>query len=172
MVLAVRLYGADNEKGLPEDWPREVIELREGQDVPNGFTVMSKEEYTEYLSQHKEAYDSTIRVKEIEEVRADRIRQLAVSAGDYVELHYGTRQQATLTALWTEALALRYTERSDYIGSALTWVKKVLLSYYEARDAALAARSVEELRAIRLDLESLSASDPLVTIEEAIKLNR
>jgi len=43
-VLAVKVYGP-NADGIPERWPAEVRELREGEPLPRGFSPMTPREY-------------------------------------------------------------------------------------------------------------------------------
>lgn len=46
-----------NPLGIPGDWPSNVITLGEGQLAPEGYTVLSIEEFTQYIAQKESLYN-------------------------------------------------------------------------------------------------------------------
>jgi hypothetical protein len=60
MNLAVKLWGdmEVNERNLPAEWPAEVIENVDPQNVPEGYTLMTCTELNEYKQQHIEAFNT------------------------------------------------------------------------------------------------------------------
>lgn len=167
MQLAVKLYGP-NDQGLPETWPADVRELKEGDATPQGFLSMSDVEYEAYRTAKKPEYDSTRAPVELARVRQVRKDQLKARITDYIESHYGPRQQATLNALLTEGLAMGYTLRVKYIAGGLVWVKSAIRAYYAARDAIDDLDTVDAIKLADIDFKPLEGADPRVDVEIAM----
>ena len=68
MIMIVRLYGSftEDEKatlnvvGIPDAWPAEVAHIEDDQPVPDGWVVMTNEEFEAQKSLYQTAYDAWI----------------------------------------------------------------------------------------------------------------
>jgi hypothetical protein len=100
------------------------------------------------------------------------IHKLKVDVTQHViEARYSDAQQRSLMMLYQEAQVLGYTNRRDLIQTAIDWIKSVLQHYYLKRDEILAASDSAAVNAVAVDLASLAASDPDVSLEDVITLN-
>lgn len=58
MKLAVKFYSdVENPDNIPGEWPAEVLELLDEEQIPDGFIEMSLEEYNQYRQNNKAVYD-------------------------------------------------------------------------------------------------------------------
>ena len=88
-----------------------------------------------------------------------------------IEARYSDAQQRSLMMLYQEAQVLGYVNRVALIQMAIDWIKSVLQHYYLKRDEVLAAPDSAAVDAVVVDLASLAAADPQVSLEDVIALN-
>lgn len=60
MNLSVKFYKdvPNAPKGMPEEWPADVLEIQEGGLCPSGWTEMSRDEYAAYRDEHAAKYNA------------------------------------------------------------------------------------------------------------------
>lgn len=93
--------------------------------------------------------------------------QAAAICATYVALHYNPPTQQLLTTLLTQGIALSYTNRVQYITSALAWVESVTNYLYSIQTSMAACTSVDAVNALTVTIASFSSqfdpTDPSVT---------
>lgn len=97
-----------------------------------------------------------------------KISRLGIEVRGYVETRYPVHKQRTLTHI----AATGNQAQKNYVQPAWDWIHSVLSYYYEKEDALIAAADNEAVYEIVWEpgLE-FTASDPLVTIREALSLS-
>ena len=68
--FAVEFYGPGNAEGLPDQWPRNVLELRDVSEVPEGWVLMSRAQYQAHVEGLRPAYDAATSGAALESARA------------------------------------------------------------------------------------------------------
>ena len=101
-------------------------------------------------------------------VRKSRSKAIVGKAARFVAARYSTDLQTMYVALMVDALIHGQANRMAYIGQLLAWVKQVSQLSIEAEAAIAAAATVEQIRAVQLDLTDIEASDPHTTIKAAL----
>lgn len=107
---------------------------------------------------------------DLNEVKRAHALALNFNVRDHIYKFYDPAQQASLQALWTEAILLGYANRIAYIGQALVWVKSAIMSYYPLRDAVMSAEDRFAVYNVQFDPEILEPV-PLIDVEIAISMN-
>lgn len=166
-----------NEEGWPEDWPTSSFPVGQGQPAPEGWVTLPLAEYTALqarltpeVSRLVEAKaEAQALAKRVQAAREQKLSALTVEVRDFIYAHYRVDQQQTLQALWTEAILTANHARASYIGGALAWVKAAIGLYYPARDAVVAAMTVEEVEAVAINY-SVLPEDPKVDVEVALAM--
>jgi len=96
------------------------------------------------------------------------LQRLSAACRSYIYQHYTQWEQASLTILLVEGLMLGYTQRMQYVGQALGWVKAVIGHYYTRKDEINATVDAESLAAVVWDFAAtFDGADPLITIRQA-----
>jgi hypothetical protein len=95
------------------------------------------------------------------------ITQHAFSMRGFIESRYADTTQRTLIFMHSETFANLYINRRAHLESLWAWVQCGIGSYYAARAQVLASVTIEEVKAVAIDFDSLGLADPLVTIETA-----
>ena len=72
-MIAYKPYGPNSE-GFPEDYPKDCIELKEGQDPPSDYILVTRQEYDDLLKKNASA------VQEIIEKENEKEREIEKKA--------------------------------------------------------------------------------------------
>lgn len=117
MKLAVKSYKdrpetAEAKAGIPGDWPAEVLELRDGDVAPVGWTELTRDEYqarveslrsqVEAWQRAKDATEETERADKLHFLRAQQnamLTQLKTAEANWTALTADDRLQATRQAV-------------------------------------------------------------------------
>jgi len=98
------------------------------------------------------------------EAREARIGELRAACKAYIFGVYDEGSQASLLALWSQALAKGYTDRAAYIEKALGWIDSILAYYYTTKDEILASDAPPK---VTWDFAQFDASIPDTTLRDA-----
>jgi hypothetical protein len=108
--------------------------------------------------------------KTVAQLREDRIQALDIAVRSYVYQHYEPHRQVTLTKLQMDATRADNQTAYDYIEQCWTWIKSCFAVYYTKAAEIQAAQTHEGVMGVAWDLSSLDASDPQVTLQQAMVL--
>jgi hypothetical protein len=96
----------------------------------------------------------------LDKLKLQRATELSVATRAYVEVHYASHRQQTLTYLHTSGGA----NRKAQIQLVWNWINSVFDYYYTKEDEIVAAPDEATLFAITWSFTQFDASDPLKTI--------
>ena len=100
-------------------------------------------------------------------IRKEKVAKL--SAGFIDEIYPSFRRELFI-ALAEEARNLGLTNRATYINQMLTWVKTVVATVLTLEDEIDAASTTEEIRAVDFNSAPFIATDPQVTVRNALAI--
>jgi len=100
--------------------------------------------------------------------QANFLAQLQLDCQNFILSRYDLPHQTSLSSIgWTGAVAGR-TNQAAYCSQVLSWAGTVLELYYTTQAAMNAAASLAAAQAITYDFTQFIATDPLVTIQQAM----
>lgn len=106
------------------------------------------------------------------DLKTRRCDELHTDCTSFIYSHYDQARQASLNALLTEAAVMGYTNRIQYIGGALTWIKAVISYYYELQDTINNQSTAKDVNDVIWNFaENFGNNDPGVALREASNLN-
>lgn len=102
--------------------------------------------------------------------QASFLAQLQLDCQNFILSRYDLPHQTSLSSIgWTGAVAGR-TNQAAYCAQVLTWAGSVLQLYYTTQAVMNAAPTLAAAQAITYDFTQFAATDPLVTIQQAISI--
>ena len=104
-------------------------------------------------------------------VRLLKQRAVINKAATFVASRYPAELQTMYIALMVDALIQGLPNRVAYIGQLLQWVKDVSQKSIEAEVAIGEAGTVEEIKAVEINLDAVDLADPQTTIKAALEIN-
>jgi hypothetical protein len=103
-------------------------------------------------------------------VREARRKSLISKCSKFVETRYTRELREMFQALLLEAVILGLPNRIAYISQLLAWIKSISQLNIAAEQEIDDALDIQEIRAVEIDFDSVAASDPQVTVKEALQI--
>lgn len=157
--IAFDVVGA-NDRGMPADWPRNRTRLVQGQAAPDGWQILTEEEFAAYRAARRAVVDAVIVAEQLAQVKAGRLVRLKRACKEYIEARYSDALQRDMAMLLHDASEAR----AALITQARDWILSVAQERYVRREALSVATSREEVDAVSLDFSSFDVSDPGVNL--------
>ena len=102
--------------------------------------------------------------------RTGRSSRFSSQAYSFISDRYSVQVQQLFQALLTEASIDGLANRIVYIKQLLDWAKSITAVTLVADDELAAATSMPEIEAVTIDLTPFEATDPEITIKEAMEI--
>lgn len=171
-LYAVLLVGPDDPRGRPVGSVDSSLLLRAGDVCPPNRIEMDEVALEELHAEFSSAVALSVAAERLARTKEHCIHRLKYDVTrNVIEARYSDAQQRSLMMLYQEAQVLGYVNRVALIQMAIDWIKSVLHHYYLKRDEVLAAPDSAAVDAVVVDLASLAAADPQVSLEDVIALN-
>ena len=106
----------------------------------------------------------------LQPLRDYRSEKMSRLAHEYIEQSYPSYRRELFIALAEEARNNGLTERAEYIGQLLTWIKRVVASVLTAETALESETDYEAISNYTVDFSVFDATNPNVTIKEAMSI--
>lgn len=106
----------------------------------------------------------------LQPLRDYRSEKMSRLAHEYIEQSYPSYRRELFIALAEEARNNGLTERAEYIGQLLTWIKTVVASVLTAETALESETDDEVISNYTVDFSVFDATNPNVTIKEAMSI--
>ncbi len=106
----------------------------------------------------------------LQPLRDYRSEKMSRLAHEYIEQSYPSYRRELFIALAEEARNNGLTERAEYIGQLLTWIKTVVASVLTAETALESETDYEAISNYTVDFSVFDATNPNVTIKEAMSI--
>ena len=106
----------------------------------------------------------------LQPLRDYRSEKMSRLAHEYIEQSYPSYRRELFIALAEEARNNGLTERAEYIGQLLTWIKTVVVSVLTAETALESETDDEVISNYTVDFSVFDATNPNVTIKEAMSI--
>ena len=106
----------------------------------------------------------------LQPLRDYRSEKMSRLAHDYIEQSYPSYRRELFIALAEEARNNGLTERAEYIDQLLTWIKTVVASVLTAETALESETDYEAISNYTVDFSVFDATNPNVTIKEAMSI--
>ena len=106
----------------------------------------------------------------LQPLRGYRSEKMSRLAHEYIEQSYPSYRRELFIALAEEARNNGLTERAEYIGQLLTWIKTVVASVLTAETALESETDYEAISNYTVDFSVFDATNPNVTIKEAMSI--
>ena len=106
----------------------------------------------------------------LQPLRGYRSEKISRLANEYIEQSYPSYRRELFIALAEEARNNGLTERAEYIGQLLTWIKTVVASVLTAETALESETDYEAISNYTVDFSVFDATNPNVTIKEAMSI--
>ena len=103
-------------------------------------------------------------------VREARRKALISKCSKFVETRYTRELREMFQALLLEAVILDLPNRIAYISQLLAWIKSISQLNIDAETEIDAAPDVASIRAVEIDFDAAAASDPSVTVKQALAI--
>lgn len=159
----VRLRSHNATSLPPGDWLQVDDQFAAADAIPARWLVVEAEGVREATTSERNA--------QVDAYRAERLAALRHEVNAYGQARgYDTATELRLKDLHARAVADGLTNRATLIASVLTW-QASLLGHYMTKVAALeAATTVAGCDAVTWDFDQFTASDPAVTVTDALKV--
>jgi hypothetical protein len=162
-MLAVSFH-ITNENG-PIGWPSHWREYDDT--LRDGEQLMTEEAYALLLQEQRPLFTAWNEQRLLNEQKAEHITTMSSAISAFIELKYSDKQQRTYTFLYAQAVARGNQARQSYIEKVWDWVSTCRSEFYEKKNQAIAAASLDDLKKVALDTGWLSEEDPKCSLEEA-----
>ena len=106
----------------------------------------------------------------LQPLRDYRSEKMSRLAHEYIEQSYPSYRRELFIALAEEARNNGLTGRAEYIGQLLTWIKTVVASVLTAETALESETDYEAISNYTVDFSVFDATNPNVTIKEAMSI--
>ena len=106
----------------------------------------------------------------LQPLRDYRSEKMSRLAHEYIEQSYPSYRRELFIALAEEARNNGLTERAEYIGQLLTWIKTVVASVLTAETALESETDYEAISNYTVDFSVFDATNPNVTIKDAMAI--
>ena len=106
----------------------------------------------------------------LQPLRDYRSEKMSRLAHEYIEQSYPSYRRELFIALAEEARNNGLTERAEYIGQLLTWIKTVVAAVLTAETALESETDYEAISNYTVDFSVFDATNPNVTIKEAMSI--
>ena len=106
----------------------------------------------------------------LQPLRDYRSEKMSRLAHEYIEQSYPSYRRELFIALAEEARNNGLTERAEYIDQLLTWIKTVVASVLTAETALESETDDEVISNYTVDFSVFDATNPNVTIKEAMSI--
>ena len=116
-------------------------------------------------------YMSDLDLYYLQPLRRYRSEKISRLAHDYIEQSYPSYRRELFIALAEEARNNGLTERAEYIGQLLTWIKTVVASVLTAETALESETDDEVISNYTVDFSVFDATNPNVTIRGAMAID-
>mgnify|MGYP005993392691 CR=1 FL=1 len=116
-------------------------------------------------------YNADRETYQLEPLRAERERFISERIAQLVESRYPVYRLQMFNAIYTHAIRHGLNNRADYIETLLTWVSSATSVALTAKAALVGAPTVDGIMLVDVNLESLTATDPQVTLEAALGIS-
>jgi len=131
------------------------------------LSVNIKELKQNTLEEAYQTYKSDPETYLLEPMRKDKSELIGEEAFSFIESKYPVRVQQLFQALFTESVALGYTNRASYIQQLLNWCKSIM-EYTEYLESQLILlTSASDIQSFSFDFSSFEETDPEVTAKAA-----
>lgn len=104
-------------------------------------------------------------------MRNQREMELSTKVAEFIEARYPAFRLQLFNGLYTYAVRHRLDNRANYIEQLLDWVGSATAVALTAKAALAGATTADGIQLVNVSLDSLAATDPHVTIEQAIGIN-
>ena len=115
-------------------------------------------------------YSSDLETYLLEPHRVSRKERISRLSAGFIDEIYPSFRRELFIALAEEARNSGLTNRAAYINQMLTWVKTVVASVLILEDEINAATTVEEIEAVNFDSTPFIATDPEITVRNALAI--
>ena len=115
-------------------------------------------------------YVSDLDLYFLQPLRDRKSEKISRLAHDYIEQSYPSYRRELFIALAEEARNNGLTERAEYIGQLLTWIKTVVASVLTAETALESETDDEVISNYTVDFSVFDATNPNVTIKDAMAI--
>lgn len=115
-------------------------------------------------------YMSDLDLYYLQPLRRYRSEKISRLAHEYIEQSYPSYRRELFIALAEEARNNGLTERAEYIGQLLTWIKTVVASVLTAETALESETDDEVISNYTVDFSVFDATNPNVTIKDAMAI--
>ena len=106
----------------------------------------------------------------LQPLRDRRSEKISRLANEYIEQSYPSYRRELFIALAEEARNNGLTDRAEYIGGLLTWIKTVVIAVLTAETALESEIDSEVISSYEVDFSAFDATNPNVTIKEAMSI--
>ena len=106
----------------------------------------------------------------LQPLRGYRSEKISRLANEYIEQSYPSYRRELFIALAEEARNNGLTDRAEYIGGLLTWIKTVVTAVLTAETAIESEIDSEVISSYEVDFSAFDATNPNVTIKEAMSI--
>ena len=158
----------------PNDNVAAIIELAGG--VPELAVIQGNQLLLNGIDQSvletaQATYNADRETYQLEPLRAERERFISERIAQLVESRYPVYRLQMFNAIYTHAIRHGLDNRADYIETLLTWVSSATSVALTAKAALIGAPTVDGIMLVDVNLESLAATDPQVTLEAALGIS-
>lgn len=115
-------------------------------------------------------YNADLEAYQLNPMRVERERFISERIAKLVESRYPAYRLQMFNALYTHAVRHNLSNRADYIEQLLNWVSTATSVALLAKTALNGASTVDGIMVVDVNLETLAASDPLITLEAAVEI--
>lgn len=169
----VSLYGPGETNGaVPVGWPKEAIAVADDyvKPVEDTRTLMTQAELDAVEAALQADFDSINNSRLLTRAKTEKVTALSMQFNGFILQRYAQHRQASLTMLYQKALADGQANRAAYIKQAIDWIEGVLDIYYTVRDQVVALADISSVESFTYDFSALEATDPMITLEQAVSI--
>ena len=153
---------------------RKIVELSGGSLDEDNYYYNDQLNVNDVTQEELEAglatYMADLDLYYLQPLRDYRSEKMSRLAHEYIEQSYPSYRRELFIALAEEARNNGLTERAEYIGQLLTWIKTVVASVLTAETALESETDYEAISNYTVDFSVFDATNPNVTIKEAMSI--
>ena len=117
------------------------------------------------------SYNADRETYQLTPLRNQREMELSTKVAEFIESRYPAFRLQLFNGLYTYAVRHGLDNRANYIEQLLDWVGSATAVALIAKSALAGATTADGIQLVNVSLDSLAATDPHVTIEQAIGIN-